>query len=702
MTGTTQHLLKLINGDSQFVIPVFQRDYSWVPDDHGARLLRDVRRAGSRTTVRSHFVGSIVCMEADDATPGLPKWIVIDGQQRLTTLLILLAAMRDLLRALGTETKRGITADKIDGRYLKNRDESGEQQYRMLLRRDDQSALREVLKSRVSDHRPSRIADAYYHFRDNLKEEDLDQVFAGIEKLVVVYVRLDRDKDDPQLIFESLNATGRALSQFDLIRNHILLRLDEATQKELYEQYWYRIEKLFPEREDVFDDFVRDYLDLKAANVIRTKTPDIYRTFCDFWQDQIGQSILDHTRVEAGLEDMLRHARHYAEFRIGTDAGSARDYRYRRIRQISVLPGILVMRLLDRRSDAFGEDSYLHALDAIESFLVRRAVCRWPSNSYDKVFASLAGRIGRSDPLTDLRTGLRLNPAGYSFPSNTDFERALREENLYSRKRVCRWVLEGIETQDKKALPDAGKYSIEHILPQNRRLRPEWRAMLGPEWQEIQEEHVHRLGNLTLTAYNSEYSDRPFSEKKTMKNGFIEVGLSLNSFVNRQERWTATEVVHRTEELAGRAISNWPTPVIDDAILKQAQLEERKKQAAGRTIDKDSMSQGIRELFDHVRSSVLKLGDDIVEIPEPNSVSYHRGGYFLEIVPQKSRLHLLLAPEFDEIRERPAGTENLRSRTYVAGSRYKADSGTIYSVTEKTETIQAALGLIEQAYRSAE
>lgn len=699
MEVRNQKLAQLLGATGQFFIPVFQRDYSWKAKRHCAQLWDDVVRAGSKA--REHFLGAIVCSPAEDLATGFPRWQVIDGQQRLTTLTLLFTAMRDYLLETERKEVNGITAARIEDEYLTNRHERKHHRYRLLLRRHDRDALCRLVdnKKPFPEGVSAAIEAAYSHFRQELRTANFAEVWRGIQSLRIVEVTL-RGDDDAQAIFESLNATGLALNKSDLIRNCILMGLQEEEQTAMYNEYWIVIEKLFRNENDrVFDNFARDYLDLKRRKEAQTRRESIYPEFQSFWDNR-------EEGLDSALKDMVRHARYYAAVLIGPGETPAREERYRGIRQLRAAPAITAMRLLaclensaDFDEPDFGERDFLEALDLIESYLVRRSVCGESTRGYDTVFAVLTSKIGNRRPLLDLKTAFRLLPPGQGFPSNDAFLHALRDRKVYGL-RVCKLILDRLENHNTKEPSYTGGYTIEHILPQNPKLISQWTDMLGPDWQEVQETWVHRLGNLTLTGYNKEYSDRSFSEKKTMAGGFRQSAVRLNSFVADQARWTATEIEERTNLLAERALSIWPPLEVDQSVVDLAKVRERlqRAEAAGRTVAKIAMTPPIRRLFGELQQGIVKLGGDVTVIPEPKSVSYHRTRYFSEIVPQKNRLQLLLALEFDQIEDPPKRAKELRSR--VIGSQHTEDSGTLCSITDRTSMVEA-LPLIRQAHSAA-
>ena len=271
---------KIINGTFQFCIPVFQRDYSWT-EEECKQLWEDILHIASDTTERSHFLGSVVYISTGDTLASFTRWLLIDGQQRVTTLTLLLAALRDHIVKTGwSGTEDGPTARRVEAYFLKNAEETGRRRSKLVLRRHDQETLQAILDcNELPQESSERIRDNYEWFSAKLTEVDPEQVYRGINRLRVVEVTLDRGKDDPQLIFESLNSTGMDLSPSDLIRNFVLMRLPEADQTFLYETYWSKIEGLFRGSERTFDAFVRDYLALRSRVTKQEKADKIYFAF---------------------------------------------------------------------------------------------------------------------------------------------------------------------------------------------------------------------------------------------------------------------------------------------------------------------------------------------------------------------------------------------------------------------------------------
>jgi uncharacterized protein with ParB-like and HNH nuclease domain/predicted transport protein len=684
---------KIINGTSQFIIPVFQRDYSW-SEAECEQLWRDILQIASDPTDRGHFIGSVVYISTGDSSAAFTRWLMIDGQQRVTTLTLLLAALRDhIVEAGWSGSEDGPTAKRIEAYFLKNVEEEGSRQPKLVLRRHDHATLQSIIDCNDAPLEVSeRIRDNYEWFREHIAETDPELVYRGINRLIVVDVTLNRGADDPQLIFESLNSTGVDLSQSDLIRNFILMRLPEVEQTYLYEKYWSRIESLFRGSERTFDSFVRDYLALHSHATKQEKTGEIYFAF----RREFGSIENEPERLDELLNNLLRFARYHAAFSFGATAPESLREPLARLRRLVDVPAILIMRLYECY-DIHGTlelEQFVKAIELIESYVFRRAICGEQTRGYWQVFATLAYQIDPNRPLESLAVGFARKRDTIRFPDDTQFNKALMDRDIYG-KRVCFDLLDRIENDGSREPTDTSNYSIEHILPQNDKLPMEWRTMLGADWADIQRQWLHRLGNLTLTGYNSKYSDRPFNEKKKISGGFEDSSVRLNKYVREQSQWTPAEMKTRGELLAQRAVSIWPRLEVDAALVQVAEREDMRLRAKRRDVGKVQMTDVARELFGQLRERVLNIGSDIIELAEPRTVSYHGPEFFLEVLPRKNRINLLLALEFNEAEDHSGIAEDASQRKFFFYAQY---SGGVSIPIRSVDDIDLAMPIIRQAH----
>lgn len=689
-----QHVFfpKIMNGASQFVIPVFQRDYSWT-EENCRQLWKDILLIAQASGERGHFIGSVVYIQSGDSNAGFARWLLIDGQQRMTTLALLMAALRDHI----TETdwkgsEDGPVAKKIDAYFLRNPLEEGEKQFKLQLRRHDNETLQAIMAGTPLPDAPStNLRDNYELFRDLLKETSPERVYAGINRLMLVDVTLERGVDDPQLIFESLNSTGVSLSASDLIRNFILMSLTENAQTRLYRDYWSKIEDLFRGSDRIFTNFIRDYLALRIQPAKLERSDLVYNAF----RRAFGGIGHDPEALESLLADLLRRARQYAAFAIGSGTDE-RARAFSQLRHLADVPAILILRLLEVREvqQTLSEPDLLEAVRLIESYLLRRAVIGAQSRGYGLEFAKLAYRIEDAQPLASLKAAFARMPAAYAFPENEEFERALLEGDLY-HKRVCKHVLEGLENRDSKEQSDTSSYSIEHIMPQNEKLSESWRIMLGEGWKGVRQTWLHRLGNLTLTGYNSTYSDKPFKEKQAIENGFRQSSVRLNQDVRDEPVWTATEMNARGARLAERALAVWPRLDADSKMIREMEREELKSRAASRSLDKIEMTDEAKALFDVLRERTKTDFPTVIEMPERKSVSYHDPNFFFEVIPRKRGLGLLIGVDFNEVDEPDETVQDTANYSFVMHATYQG--GVLINLRDEAQ-LEHAMRVISQAH----
>ena len=692
MKATHSHYTKLLNGTCQFVIPVFQRDYSWT-ELSCEQLWRDVLRIGGDSSGREHFLGSVVYIGTGDTSASFHRWLLIDGQQRVTTLTLLVAALRDHIRESGwAGGPDAPTARRLETHYLINAEEEGDRRYKLRLRRHDDATLRAIVDG---TERPTsvseRLLESYEWFRDQVRDADPSVVMSGINRLIIVDVGLDRGADDPQLVFESLNSTGIDLSQADLIRNFVLMRLPEREQTQLYESHWQKIESLFRGSEHAFDDAMRDYLALKSAASKQERADKIYFSF----RRQFAGTVGDAGELRALLDEMLRFSRYHAAFSLGASAPTSIREPLARLRRLVDVPAILVMRLFECHEvhRTLGAEDFVRALEMIESYIVRRAVGGEQSRGYWQVFANLAYQLETARPLQSLAVGLARLRGTYAFPSDQAFADELRERDLYG-KRICRDLLERLENFDTREPTATDSLTIEHILPQNERLPIEWQQMLGEGWQEEQRRWKHRLGNLTLTAYNGEYSDRPFAEKKSIPGGFNESAVRLNKFVREQARWTADEIRSRGELLVQLSLRAWSGLPVTAAMIDAADRAELQRRAQRREVDSVEMTDVARQLFGVLRARITENFPGHIEMAERKSICYYDSEFFLEVLPRRNRLQLLLPQEYAVVSNPPAIAEDAREWAYFRNARH---SGGVVLKINSVDDIAAAIPLIQQA-----
>ena len=696
MKAIDRPFTKIINGSTQFVIPVFQRDYRW-SEAQCEQLWRDILLIAKDETNRGHFMGSVVYVSTGDTAAGFTRWLLIDGQQRVTTLTLLLAALRNYIaesKWKGTEDSP--TATRIDAYFLKNVQEEGARRHKLVLRRHDQETLQAILDGTEMPAKPSeRIRENYEFFREQIATTDPDAIYRGLDRLIVVDVTLDRGTDDPQLIFESLNSTGIDLSQSDLIRNFILMRLPEKQQTQLYESYWSKLESLFQGAEKPFDAFLRDYLAFKTKAGKQERAEDIYQAFRRLFPDlQKSCGGLDPL-----LAEMLRLGRCYAAFSLSVPVIPELVDDLARLRRLVDVPAMLVMRLFDchERCHSLTLPEFREAIQTMESYVFRRAICGEQTRGYWQVFAGLAYRISDDKPLENVKVGLARQRDANRFPSDADFRRELLLRDIYGL-RVCGYLLERLENHGSKEPTNTIGLTIEHIMPQNDKLPDAWQKMLGPDWKKIQPVWLHRLGNLTLTGYNSTYSDRAFDEKKTIEGGFEFSAVRLNKFVREQKQWTPKEIEERSQFLIDRALIIWPRLEIDAAAVESAKQAEMKELAERRDVNQVPMTAAARELFDKLRPRLQEIDPGVLELAESKSISYHAPGFFVEVLPRKQRLSLLLPLDHAEIDDPHGLASDATEWKFIFYAKH--EGGVLLRIRDEAD-IDHAIPIVRMAYALA-
>jgi uncharacterized protein with ParB-like and HNH nuclease domain/predicted transport protein len=650
MKATEAKLLSFLQKSPQFIIPIYQRTYSWT-DKQCRQLWDDILRAGSNDTIAVHFIGSIVYVEQglSQVTHQAPL-LVIDGQQRLTTVSLLIEA---LARAVGDgEPVDGFSAAKLRHYYLNNPLESGDRYFKLLLSQTDNASLKAVIKHTEQPQEPSlRVTQNFDLFTELLAEQkgDLAPVCRGLAKLVVVDIALSRDQDNPQLIFESMNSTGKELSQADLIRNFILMGLQPGLQTRLYEEYWRPMEQDFEQEAygTQFDSFMRHYLTVRTGDIPRER--EVYEAFKDYSRT----TPVRDAGIEALVKEIRAFARYFCALALGREQDATLGVAFHDLRELKVdvaYPFLLEL-YHDYATDRLGAADFAAAVRFVEAYVFRRAICAIPTNSMNKTFATFGKALKKDRYLESIQAHFLTLPSYRRFPGDEEFRRDLHTRDLYNFRSRSYW-LRRLENHGRKERVPVDEYTIEHILPQNPDLPAAWKEALGGEWQRIQQQWLHTLGNLTLTGYNAEYGDRPFAEKRDMAGGFKESPLKLNAGLGQLDAWNEAAIQERAGRLADQALTVWAAPRLDAATLA-AYLPEKPPAAGSYTIEDHPhlLTLGLREVFEAFRKEVLALDPCVTEEFMKLYVAYKAETNFVDVVPQAKRLRLSINMAFAEIND---------------------------------------------------
>lgn len=688
MKAKETRVLDFINNAPQFVIPIYQRNYSWT-EQQCRQLWNDILRAGSNEDITGHFIGSIVYVEEGLSNVSLKSpLLVIDGQQRLTTVTLLLAALAE---ALGDEEPvEGFSKVKILYYYLLNHLERGDRHYKLLLSQTDKNSLLHILGAPAPQEPSLAITENSKLFKELLANcSDLTAVCKGMAKLLVVDIALNRDHDNPQLIFESMNSTGLALSQADLIRNYLLMGLGTEQQSDLYERYWRPMELSFGQAayQEHFDGFMRHYLTTKTGDIPRFD--QVYAAFKKYAQ----QASMAEKGVEFLVADLHAYAGYYCKMVLGGEPDNALRQAFIDLRELKadVAYPLLLEWYHDYAAGLWDKEDMLSATRLVESYVFRRAACAIPTNSLNKTFTTFSRSVNKERYLESVKATFALLTSYRRFPDDEEFKRELQVRNLYTNRLRSYWPRR-MENFDRKERVPVEEYTIEHIMPQNKDLSAKWREALGAEWQRIQEQWLHTLGNLTLTGYNSEYSDRPFEEKRDMAGGFRESPLRLNAGLGAETVWNEDAIKRRATKLSDMASKVWAYPDLEPDLLERYRPQVLPTNTGYSLEDYQYLQNPeTRELFEMLRREVLTLDSVVSEEILKLYIAFKAETNFVDVVPQAKRLRLSLNMKYHDLID---PREMCRDITNVG----RWGNGDVEVFFSNPEELPYIMGLIRQAF----
>lgn len=689
MKATEAKLLEFLRKSPQFVIPIYQRTYSWT-ERECRQLWDDILRTGNSDAIGAHFVGSIVYIETSlyQISTQSPL-LVIDGQQRLTTVALILET---LARRVGEEEPLdGFSARKLRNYYLLNPEETGERGFKLLLTQTDKHSMLALMQQKAQPEESSlRITENFTFFQEQILSlgDDLTPLCKGLAKLMIVDIALSRDQDNPQLIFESMNSTGRELSQADLIRNFILMGLEPDQQTTLYQDHWRPMEVAFGQDAygTHFDSFMRHYLTLKTGEIPNVRA--VYEAF---------KSHARSLEIAAyGLDKLVAEIHEYAGYYCGMALGKERDielagaFRDLRELKVDVAYPFLLELYHDYAEGTLSKDDFSQIVRLTEAYVFRRAVCAIPTNSLNKTFATFARALRKDRYLESVQAHFLTLPSYRRFPNDEEFKRELSLRDLYNFPRRSYW-LRRLENHGRRERVPVEEYTVEHILPQNPNLPAEWREALGPGWQRVQETWLHTLGNLTLTGYNSEYGDRAFTMKRDMPGGFRHSPLRLNEGLGTLDSWDEAAILARATRLSEQATGVWEAPSLSDEVLER--YREKPERATSYTLAHHvhlAADSPMRLLFDAFRKEVLALDPCVTEEFLKWYVAYKAETNFVDVVAQKRRLRLSLNMRFHELHD-PRSIANDVTNIGRWGN------GDVEISLSKPEELPYVMGLVRQS-----
>lgn len=557
MQANEQNLwMFLSQQNTRFVIPVYQRNYDW-KKEQCKQLLEDIIECGRNDQINAHFLGSIVYM-ADVFTAARKTLTIIDGQQRLTTITLLLIVIYKLAQQLGQQN----TAKQVYLSYLVNQflDET----LKLQLTDNDDKVLRFIIGTAdIEEYRDySRLLENYEYLRSRVSKTDLDIVLKGLNKLMFVEISLRRDQDDPQRIFESLNSTGLALSQADLIRNYILMGLEPKDQRRVYTEYWQPIERLAKEEatnKSSISNFIRDYLTITLKN---KRIPNEQKVYQEFKNTFAWQNLAE---FEPELQKLKQYATYYNKLlNIKKEPNLDIRQQLKNINRLKVNVSypFLLQLYHDFTVKILSRQEFVKVLSLVESFVWRRAIVNVPTNQLNKIFMRLYEDIDTDDYVNSLATALAKKKRNQRFPTDKEIQETLQEREVY-RLRNIDFLLENLENfqnNEPVRIEDNPKITIEHIFPQNP--AEEWREEVSAEeYQELGEVYLHTLGNLTLSGNNANLGNKIFREKRDLpEKGYRDSRLYLNRHLSALDTWGVLQLKERNKILAERFLQIWPYP----------------------------------------------------------------------------------------------------------------------------------------------
>ena len=567
MKAVDTQLTKFIGSEAQYYVPLYQRKYSW-KREQCEKLFYDIVKVASDEKRPCHFIGSVIYLAKDDAqhASAVKEYLVIDGQQRLTTLSLLLLALGDYTKEklVGENYEKATTAlEKIMRKYLVNEDESNDLYYKIRLNAEDFLAYKKlfVKREKPADIQYSRIFENYNTLIALMRKSELDpqQIFDGIKKLALVDICLVPE-DNAQLVFETVNSTGLPLTTPDKIRNFLLMTVSPSKQDELYNDYWHPMEVEFELDKNTsrFNEFFSYFM----TSVLKKKIlRNYYEDFKDYYYEHISEGTVEIVKT------IRRYSKHYVRFLKAEPSRGVDDvlYRIKKTKQLLIVPAVL--RILDDLElKIISETDAIALLRIIEAYWMRRIICYMPSNTASSVCLTMLNKLGGSDYVNDFIKGIHNLTWAQRMPKDDELTATLHTVPIYGRN-IDRYLLDCLEEHENKDYVHDERFTIEHIMPQTihdpaKNSREDWAADLGADWAKIHTTYMHTLGNLTLSGYNSEYQNYRFVEKRDMQNGYKDTPIRISASLKNLGSWGEKEILDRSDALAKIIIDIWKYPSI--------------------------------------------------------------------------------------------------------------------------------------------
>ena len=645
MKGYAKPLHEFIEGHKiQFVIPVYQRNYDWLIDNCN-QLFSDLVKL-SHSNRCSHFFGSIVTSSADSSYNRL----VIDGQQRLTTISLLLLAGIKAVKAGAIEISEESKIDEAYEVFLKAKFCNSDRKIKLVPIENDRIAYDKIFNEEDSFDEDSKITRNYRHFYDLLTRKpqalSFDQLLDAIERLQIISIELDSD-DDAQLIFESLNSTGLALTEADKIRNYLLMSLTPEEQQVCFKNYWQKIEQ---STENQPTKFLRDYLTIQQQLQRPVRQSNIYYEW---------KKYMDGHDRKNELVKMLDYAHYYQQVTEAKLSTAKLSEKMRHICNIETdVTNVFFIQFLKYASaNNLSEDEVFKVVDLVENYLARRIVCNMPSNALTQVFCALhkdvlknieeysSANVELDNSYSDiLAYHIMRRDGNYQLPRDMQFVESIKTRDAYHMLKPFQiFLFERLENSVHGEYNDVATdmkkkdATIEHIMPQT--LNGDWKAMLGDNFEEIQDKYLHTFANLTLTGINSELSNKPFEIKRDGKiignevyPGYKNSKYRLTKSVTSCDKWTEIELQNRCNEIVATFLRLYPLPQttfkplpkpVDEVSLEDEIFTPTNRQLKGfRLYDNEYSETTWKDMLLRVVKMITEKYPDIVDS------LYDKGSYF--------------------------------------------------------------------------
>ncbi|MFV8476642.1 GmrSD restriction endonuclease domain-containing protein [Mycoplasma sp. BRA290] len=640
MKADKSNILDILAAQAKYIIPIYQRPYSWEYNQI-YELWFDIVKT-YKLNKEDYFIGAMVAVAETPSPNEINKFVIIDGQQRITTLILLLIALRDCYN----ENNQSDRAEEIQRTYLTTV-YLGNTYNRIESKKKDQEDLISLITNTANMNKKSLVIDAYKFFKEQIPLSNIpyDELRKTINKLWAVQIVLDKDHGDAQAIFESLNSTGKSLTASDLIRNFLLMNIDYKYQDNIYNQYWMKLEKLFT-IDNVFnntiaDNFIRDYLIMQNNNM-----PSKNRLYDEFKAYFYNLNISDKN-IEV-CKDLYNKAVVYHQI-INANYKNDKEIEnllinIKNLQNNVIYPFVMKLIILYEEGQINHEDVSL-ALQLSISYILRRQVCALQSSSLNKIFAQLFGRIDLKDFSKSINEFFFSLKNKDRFPNDEEFMQCFATFNAYRSKQI-KYIMKSLEEFNNKNLINIDSATIEHIMPQGT-LNDEWQQMLGPDFDIVQEMNVHKIGNLTLTNYNSEMSNNDFLTKLMQDGGIKLTPYKLNQYFikNDLKEWNEAEINKRSIFLANEATKIWIYPQVDKDFIGR-------RKGYYSNIDHFITSSWTREIYETIHDYVMSLDPGVTFNITKKYIAYRlHNKTFLSIVLKKSLITIGLHMKINEIND---------------------------------------------------